>query len=441
MPPTPILPIPFDESLHRRVARHAFSEGAIRLFVRFVLDAACSLRAASAAMRLLGSVIPAWEAGPAANTGQLWLLRIGLYELTRPKEAADDWVWIIDHTIQIGVQKCLVIVACRLSVWEANRRPLAHRDLQVLALEPVDRSDGKTVHRQLEQTRNITGIVPRQILSDEGTDLKGGIEAFCRQHTSTARSLDIAHQAANLLKRELEGDPRWTSFFGSCGQAKQRLAQTALAHLLPPTPRSKARYMNLDELVAWGRQTLGYLDHPHPIAGQPPDRAALCAKLGWLADYRQALEEWGQAMATISAVLNYIRTEGYHRGAAKLLRPIVAATAKTTMSRRLAARLLRFVRRQSATARGGERLTASTECLESLIGKGKRLEGQQSRSGFTKMLLGMAASVVDPTREYLTRALAEVRTADVLAWCHEKLGVSLQSQRQQALSLSGTNVG
>jgi hypothetical protein len=267
------------------------------------------------------------------------------------------------------------------------------------------------------------------------------VEAFCAQHESPLRSLDIAHQAAKLLKRALEGDPRWGAFCSAAGRAKKQLAQTPLAALIPPTPRSKARYMNLDELVTWGRQALAYLDAPHPLRGAPLDRAALQSKLGWLADYRAALEEWRQTMATISEVRNYIRNEGYHQGAARALRPLVAATAQSAMSRRLAGRLIRFVRAQSAAAEEGERLIGSSECIESLIGKGKRLEGQQSKSGFTKMVLGMAAAVARPTNDYIPRALEAVKTKDVLTWCRERLGVSVQSQRRHAFPPTGIQMG
>ena len=92
------------------------------------------------------------------------------------------------------------------------------------------------------------------------------------------------------------------------------------------------------------------------------------------------------------------------------------------MSRRIAARLIHFVRQQSAAACQAEQLIGSSECIESLIGKGKRLEGQQSKSGFTKMVLAMAAAVAKPTKDYIPRALAAVTTADVLAWCRAPLG-------------------
>src|SRR5262245_46013693 len=101
------------------------------------MEAACSLRGGSAVMKLLRSMWPALSRAPAANTGQSWLLRIGLFELTRPKELADDWCWIFDHTIQIGSVKCLMVVGIRLSHFQQLDRPLELRDLAVMALEPV----------------------------------------------------------------------------------------------------------------------------------------------------------------------------------------------------------------------------------------------------------------------------------------------------------------
>jgi hypothetical protein len=52
---------------------------------------------------------------PSWASGRLWLLRLGSDKLSRPKAQADDWVWIVDHTVQIGHEKCLVILGVRLS--------------------------------------------------------------------------------------------------------------------------------------------------------------------------------------------------------------------------------------------------------------------------------------------------------------------------------------
>ena len=171
------------------------------------------------------------------------------------------------------------------------------------------------------------------------------------------------------------------------------------------------------------------------------DRALLENKLGWLHDYREALAEWKSVMEVIAAACHYVRHQGYGLGAATELQQRLAARATAPMSQRLAEHLVTFVAKQSAAVRPDERLPGSSECLESLIGKGKRLEGQQSQSGFTKMILGMAAAVVEPSQEYILRALTAVKTKHVLSWCREHLGITVQAKRHHALVAAGTKTG
>lgn len=391
---------------------------------------------ASAVLKLVRPFLPGVIGVPSGECGQLWLLRIGLYEVTRAKEITDDRIWIVDHTVQIGIVKCLVILSCRLSWWQEKRGPLNHRDMEVLALEPVVKSDGEMVQKQLEETATKTGV-PRAIVSDHGTDIRKGIEAFQADHPETASVYDISHKTAILLKRELEADADWSEYLRQIGQVKQRLQQTTLAFLTPPTPRNKARYMNLERLVAWGVSARQYLARPYAVDDKPLDKNQLREKLGWLANYRKPLRRWNAMMNVVAATLEYIRQEGYHRRAATALRRRLKPLATDRQSRRLAGELVAFVREQSTQARKGEHLIGSSECIESLIGKGKRLEGQQSKSGFTRMILAMAAAVVTPTKEYIAQAFANVKTHDVYRWCRDNLGVSVQSQRQRALGYSG----
>jgi len=421
---------------------HHYCFGLIRLFLELVLVGASSMGSASASLKLMRMFLPGVMSAPTAECGQLWLLRIGLYEVIRPKEKTEDRIWIIDHTVQIGDMKCLLILGCRSSWWQENRGPLNHRDVEVLALEPVVKSDGEIVRTQLEDTAVKTGT-PRAIVSDHGSDIKRGIEAFQEDHPQTVDLYDIAHKIAILLKRELEADTNWAAYVKHLGQAKQCLQQTALAFLTPPSFRNKARYMNLEKLVSWGMNALAYLDDPHSVSGEPVDEEVLRAKLGWLVEYGKPLVGWNAMMRVIATTLEYIREDGYHRGAVRKLRRQLRPIAMDPQSRRLAEKILDFVKEQSTHAGAGEHLTGTSECIESLIGKGKRLAGQQSKGGFTRIILGMAAAVVNPTKDYITKAFANVRTRDVTQWCRDKLGVSVQSQRQRALGCSacGTKMG
>ncbi len=417
--------------------------GVIRWYVRFVLEAATSLRAAVRVLKVLRGWLPGVAGVPAANTGQWWLLRLGLYELTRPKGVAEDWVWLVDHTIQLGQVKCLLITAVRLSAWESQGRgPLEHRDLAVLALEPMRQSNGPLVEAHFERAIRQTGV-PRAILSDGGKDLKNAVNGFQQRHPRVADLSDIKHKMATLVKAELKVDARWSSFVPAVGRTKSQLQQTDMACLMPPSPKEKARYMNLGALVNWGRRVLKYLDTPAQSRrlAVPPER--LKAKLGWLRKYRKALVQWGGMLSVVDETLRVIRQDGYCAEAAEVLRDRLSGLRQDKINRRVVERAVAFVAEQSSAAVGHEHLLGSTECLESLIGKGKRLEGQQSRSGFTKMVLATAASVAEPTAAYVRTALEQMKTHNVTAWCKEKLGISVQAERNRALPplTNGTNTG
>lgn len=412
--------------------------GVIDFFIRLVMDSAVSLRAAARVIESVAPWLPGPEQTPTAACGQNWLLRLGLHALERPKEEADDWMWIVDHTIQLGNYKVLLVVGMRLSAWNPERGPLSHQDLEIILMEPVTQSTGEVVQEQLHRAAEKTGP-PCAILSDEGTDLTRGIGLFCASYPQTARLSDIKHQAARLVKRQLQDDPRWKEFLHRANQTKALIRQTELAYLMPPPPRVKARFMNADVFMKWGRDTLRYLERERPERASG-DSQKLSEKLGWLAEFRDDLSQWEAMFGVVGKVLEHVRQDGYHRQAAAELGQILKDVDCSTTAGRVAQELIDIVRQQSSLARQGEHLLGSSEVLESLIGKGKRLHGQHSQGGFTKMILSMAAAVVRPTATLIGEALTAIKTADLALWTQEHLGVSLITRRRQAYSY-GTKPG
>lgn len=120
--------------------------------------------------------------------------------------------------------------------------------MRLLALIPTEHSNGQIVLEQLENTAKRTGI-PREILSDHGSDVKSGGELFVAAHTETTLIYDAAHHGAIVLKRLFQADDRWAQFIAKLGQTKSRLQQTPDAFLMSPGLRPKARYMNLESLL------------------------------------------------------------------------------------------------------------------------------------------------------------------------------------------------
>lgn len=391
------------------------------LSVELVLQAPTSLRAAAQALMLLLGIERHW------STIRMWILRLGLASLTRPLTVALDWVWFVDHSVQIGRCKCLVILGIRLSDYPWGR-PLVYADLEPIAVVPMESATKESVHECLETAVQRTGV-PRAIVDDHGADLHGGVKLFQQRHPETAEVYDVKHKAACLLRARLERDPTWQSFCTLVGKSKFALQQTELAPLTPPSQRSKARFMNLDILVKWGVKTLALLDKPEGLP-EKISASRLEAKLGWLRDYREALADWSADLAVIEQTLEFTRTDGVFAGAAEIL--VHRLPPPSAPGGAVAAKLLEFVKEQSSTAAPNEQLPASTEVLESCFGKLKYLEHEQSKSGFTGLVLSLGAIVGPLTLERVKDAMERCRVKDVLNWCREKLGPSIQSQRQAA---------
>jgi hypothetical protein len=218
--------------------RHQYSVGHAAMFIRLVLSDAASLRCAGRAIESVFTCLQMSLATPAWSTGRLWILRLGYYKLTRAKEQAADWVWIVDHTVQVGDEKCLVILGLRLRALPAIGHCLSHQDVEPIALIPVKQSNGAVVLKQLEGQVEKTGL-PREIISDHGTDLKAGLEQFAAAHRETVVIYDIKHKTAAILKRELGRDATWQAFAHQANQTKRQVSKPRW--LLPPS-KTKARY-------------------------------------------------------------------------------------------------------------------------------------------------------------------------------------------------------
>ena len=412
---------------------HQYSVGHVKLFTDLVLTDATSLRGASRVVKRITSSLHLPLDVPKWHTGRLWLLRLGYYKLTRPKEQADDWVWIVDHTVQIGAEKCLVILGIRLITLLSAGQCLSHRDVEPIALLPVEKSNKDVVNQQLEANVEKTGV-PRLIVGDHGSDIKAGVERFCQEHPETHFIYDIKHKTAAVLKRELARDENWLEFTRLAAQTKNRVQQTLLAPLAPPNQRTKARYMNVDILVLWGQGLLDFLDRQQTKEMTLFDPEQVQEKLGWIACFRQPLEEWGELLQLTIATENFVRQRGLYHGAHLALAEQLQRMAHTDRIQRVRAELVSFVAQESAKARPGEQLLGSSEVIESVLGKLKRLEHDQAKSGFTGLLLSISAMVSSTTSDVILKALETVPTKKVLAWCTKTLGPSVQAKRREVFA-------
>mgnify|MGYP007066205911 FL=1 len=369
--------------------------------------------------------VPVWQ------TGRLWILRLGYYELYRPKEKADDWIWVVDHSVQIGTTKCFVILGIRTKNLP-SKRSLRHQDMQVIDIIPDEKSNKEIVSKHLEENTEKTGI-PRLIVGDHGSDLKAGVGLFCQKHPETDFIYDIKHKTAVVLKKELSENECWKKFQEQATLSKHRLQKSELTFLVPPNQRTQSRYMNVDILVKWGQDTLDFLDRELGNKNSTYTQEKLQAKLGWVILFRQSIYDWAEMIRVTETVEHFVRTQGLYTDALLDLEKILGDVANTEHAQNVYKELVDFIAQESAKAQENEELIGSSEVIESVFGKLKYLEKGQSKSGFTDLVLSIGAMVSSLSPDVISTALKFATTQKLLEWRQETLAVTIQSQRRKEL--------
>lgn len=359
------------------------------LAIKMMLQAHTSLRGAMKCFELFAQFFPIQV--PNWVTIQNWLLRFGLYELQQKWLYRTDRILIIDCTINIGSKKCFLVAGVTEAHLSKHGFNLRHDDVQVYMLKVVSQLNGEMVCQYLEQLSQQIGI-PKQIVSDHGSDIKKGIELFCASHRKPIYTYDITHKTALLLKGILEPCHTWQSFLNQCGLTSQRVNQTNLSFLTPPNNR-KARYMNLEQLINWAQnvqnyqakgdfglinpvhcidklvllqlQTAGYaliannltklIDNVYPnksalseelfrTLGQNIPKPieniifkyadlghrAFLDKFGWLGHFKNAIDDYNQLMQVIGVAKNCVKKEGLQRQSHQEFKQLIGASQITS---------------------------------------------------------------------------------------------------------------
>lgn len=298
--------------------RHWYPTLMVAICIKLLLSAAMSFRAIPKAIHIMFSEFPVFEKIkiPNPKTVLRWLTKIGLYKLLAAKEQANDWALLIDNSIQLGTQKCLVILGKRLNQFE--KKALKLEDMEPISIEVHEESGSETVLQALERARKKVGGV-LMVCADDGPDLRGGIERFCEKH-EVGRTFDIVHKAATYLKKLLADLDPWINFNTKAAESKKKMQQSKAAHFAPPNQRTKSRFMNIEILVNWGTDALKIAE----TIGHK-DRELLLEYCPWILQLRVFIEFMQQLGLVTQVTRQYIRENGLHSNAPQELDTLLEA--------------------------------------------------------------------------------------------------------------------
>ena len=367
--------------------------------------------------------IPDW------TTIRGWCQRIGLAQ-SLIFDQHGDWIWIVDHSNQIGQEKVLVILGVRASNLPSEGSSLTLPEVKLLMLRVGKEWSRETMRKAYQELEERVGT-PRAILADGAVELRESLNGLKNEGKDVLHLRDYKHYLANRLESTVGKTEAFTEFVKQVNSTRAAIQQTELAAFTPPSLKTKSRFMNLDSLYQWSQMVLWHLENRESDLWKLGTAERIESKLGWLRQMKGKLKAWFECQEFIRQSCHWVNTAGIYRGLHKKLKKL-GSQASRQQSKSLVAAAVEFARSQESQLRDGERLWLSTEILESLFGHYKQLEGQHSKSGFSSLILAMGIFVVEVTPEIVEQSMKLVKVKDVQEWVKQHLPKSVASSKSSA---------
>jgi hypothetical protein len=408
----------------------------VYLALQLFLEARISFRAVSRVLALL-----AWALGiqkaPCPQTIIHWVIRLTIVRIDAartvrgvPLEQAPftkGLIWMIDLSIGLGAGKIVAVLALDAHHHQLVQGAPALRHVHCVGVAVGDSWTGETSAELLKRLIAQMGR-PAAYLKDGGSDLHKAAALLEDDGLGSPCLDDISHAAAGMLKRTYQSHPAFERFVSACGRASGKLKHTLLACLVPPTVRTKARFMHVHRLVTWADRVLQL----SPPGGAP--RGSMLAKLrdalDGLPDCKALIKRFQGDAGGLLACQAMLKTRGL--GKATVAECEARIDAMPTAAIRQEFRAYLHYQLETAKALGLDQvgLPISSDTIESLFGVGKR-HGVGEISDATRIALRLPALCGTPTREEAEQVLGVS-----VARQHEftEAMTSLTQQRREVLS-------
>lgn len=185
------------------------------------------------------------------TTGLNWIHKIGYYELTKEKERADDWVIMVDESIQLGQEKALIVLGIREKDIDFTR-PLKYTDMVPLRIIVKTKCGGDEIKEIVKDTGKEIGKI-KYAVGDMGNNIKKGLELSGINHLH-----DVTHKIALIIEKMYSKDEIFIQITNMMSEMRLKYCQTSFAYLIPPVRRNKSRYLNISIISDWCIKALKY---------------------------------------------------------------------------------------------------------------------------------------------------------------------------------------
>lgn len=398
----------------------------ILLMVSLKLKSSASFRGLQQQQEVRRDLLGETGMAPSRSSISDWVLKIGLHELTRKKTSADDWVIVLDTSIQMGQEKVLVVLGIRQAHMEKLCRPLAFEDLVPLAILVRQSWTGEDVRDALLRLQAGVGTITYAV-ADHGSELRKGLRLAGIRHVH-----DVTHALALLVEGIYKDDPGYAAFCSGLSAMRLKLCQTEVAHIVPQAQRKKSPYQNIRPITEWASRMLTFLRSPEAALHH---NARAVKELQWLEPHRGLVMEMGGLVEAINNCEKVLKHNGLTEGAASECDAILSRLTTP----RFAAFREKFVDGLAATLAEIEDhdvVLCSSDIIESMFGAYKNFVSSNKMAGVTKLVLVMAALTCELTLESVKEGLETTTRQQLREWDRQYIGKTLYRKRREIMGKS-----
>jgi hypothetical protein len=356
-----------------------------------------------------------------------WSLRLGLGLLTQVQAVTKPWVAIIDHSIDIGTKKALVVL--RVDVDALSKRGSAIRleDCECIGLTVSDKVTGDTLCPELEAIFSRAGQ-PVAIIKDRDATLNKGVRLWSNQQENPVPTIDdIGHTIATALKAQFEKLAVYKRFTALVSHGAKCLRQTELAFLMPPKLRSKGRFQSIGRLGEWAEKML----HVFAVKGHAEESSQL-AKLRkafpHFSQSRDFIVRFASTTTIISQVMEILKNNGLDKATYQQCFELSRKLPRNSTVKKCLQTWLKknFTLQKKLTSLP---LLVSSDMIESLFGSFKQLIERSPQADMNRTVLLIPALCGKLTDTTVTQALRQASQADIETWEKQHIPYTVRKKR------------
>lgn len=357
-----------------------------------------------------------------------WILRYGLFKLNNVQELQKPWAAVIDHSIDIGVKKILVVLRVTLDHFANSTGAPTLKDCECIGLCIAEKNDYKTVAQQLEDIFSLSGN-PTLVIKDGAGNLAKGVNLWKEKAKPKLCVIvdDIGHTVANALKSQFSKLKQFKKLLAIIRSGAAQLRQTNLAHLTPPKIRTKGRFQSISKVISWCENMLKGLA---TLSDQDIKKQFNGAFTG-LSSLKTFISQFSTTTNITNEVQALLKNQGLnHDTFCKAIQLVHQLPVKSNVRKKLSKWLKSHYGKWARLGNRDIPLLVSSDILESLFGKYKTIISRSSIEDMNRMALIIPTLCGQkPNESELQQVFSETKHDDIKQWTDKNISHTLRSNR------------